>query len=57
MGLEAQNENLFYKLILEMSRGLFYISDNLELFIAIAGAVIFPLRNYAELIEQENITS
>ena len=57
VGLEVENENLFYKLILEMSRGLFYISDNLELFIAIAGAVIFPLRNYAELIEQENITS
>lgn len=54
-GIKIQDGNLLYNVILKMSQGLFHISDNFEIIIAIAGAVIFPLRNYAESIDYENI--
>lgn len=52
-GLETSKGNLLYKILLHTSQFIFYLSDNLEMAIAIAGTVIIPLKNYSEEIERK----
>lgn len=51
LGIRTEEGNLLYNMLLYMSQIVFYLSDNLELIIAIAGAVIIPLKDYSEEIE------
>lgn len=51
IGRKVENELSIYNILLPMSQFVFYLSDNLEIIIAIAGAVIIPLKNYSEKIE------
>lgn len=51
IGISIREGNLLYNMLLHMSHFLFYLSDNLEMVIAIAGTVIIPLKNYSEEFE------
>lgn len=51
IGIGTKEGNLLYNILLHMSRFAFYLSDNLEMIIAIAGTVIIPLKNYSEEVE------
>lgn len=53
VGVEMTSGSLLYSVFLKISQGMFYLSNNLDIIIAIAGAIILPLSNYAEAIEQE----
>lgn len=50
-GIYIKDGNLLYNALLNLSQFVFYLSDNLEMLIAIAGAIIIPLRNYSEKVE------
>lgn len=51
IGISTQEGNVWYNLLIHMSQFMLYLSDNLEMIIAIAGTVIIPLKNYSEEIE------
>lgn len=55
VGIRTEKGNLFYNMLLYMSQFAFYLSDNMEMIIAIAAAVIIPLKNYSEEIEGGNV--
>lgn len=52
IGLDVPGENILYSMVLHMSQMVYHVSDNLEIIVAIAGAVIIPLKDYAEAIEK-----
>ncbi len=51
IGIETKNEISLYSILLHMSQLGYYLSDNLEIIIAIIGAVIIPLKNYSEEVD------
>lgn len=53
VGISIQEGDFFYNMLLHMSQFVFYLSDNLEMIIAIAGTVIIPLKSYSEEVEWE----
>ena len=52
IGVQIKGSNLSYNIALKISQFLYSMSENFELVIAFAGAVILPLQNYVEAIEQ-----
>ena len=44
--------NILYNMALRSSQVVYYLSDNLELIAAIAGAIIVPLENYYKVISK-----
>ena len=53
-GLSTPQGNFLYNITLKLSRLFFVLSDNLEIIIAIIGAVIIPLKKYSDEIEKIN---
>lgn len=51
-GIRIEHEISLYNILLPISQYMFYLSDNLEIIIAIVGAVIIPLNKYSEEIEK-----
>ena len=54
IGIREEHGIKLYNTLLYMSQLGFYLSDHLDMIIAIIGAVIIPLKNYCEEIEKCN---
>lgn len=51
IGIETTKGAFLYNILLHISQFMLYLSDNFEMVIAIAGAVIIPFKSYSEKLE------
>ena len=49
LGLKSKDANIFYNMLMEIAQLFYSISNNFDIFIALAGGIILPLKHYVEL--------
>lgn len=54
IGIEVNQGKLLYNILLHISQFGYYLSDNLELIVAIAGVIIIPLKKYSNEMDKCN---
>lgn len=52
VGLDSLEAGIWYKILLKSSTGVYYIVDKIEVFIAVLGAILIPLKNYVDAMEK-----
>ena len=48
LGLRSNGASAFYNILMRIARLFYLISNNFDIFIALAGGIVLPLKNYVE---------